>query len=78
MVRQSFRLSLYDFREVLFERVCDGSVQVTAAFFQEAGVGGVAYERVLEAINRMRNLAPPKNQFRLDQLIKRLFEVILQ
>src|SRR5262249_15846946 len=58
--------------------LCNGRVQMAAAADQEGGIGGVPYKRVLEAINRVRNLAPPKNQFRLDQLAKRLFEVIPQ
>ena len=47
-----------------------------ASAFQEAGICGVPYQRVLEGINRVRNLAPAKNQFRLHQLVKRLFQFL--
>src|SRR5262249_27278162 len=71
MVRQSFGLSLHDFRELLLESTRDSGVQIHASAFQEAGICSVPYQRVLEGINRVRNLAPAENQFRPRQLAKR-------
>src|SRR5262249_8021709 len=74
MVRQSFRLSLHDVRELLPERVRNGGVQMLAAAFHEAGICSVPYQRVLEGVNRVWTLAPAENQFRPRQLAKRLFQ----
>jgi len=41
----------------------------------QPGVGGVSHKRVLEGINRVWNLAPAENQFRPNQLAKRLLSV---
>jgi hypothetical protein len=74
MVRQSFGLSLHDFRELLLERVCHGAVHLSAPAFQEAGICGVPYQRVLEGVDRVWNLTPAENQFRPHQLVKRLVQ----
>src|SRR2546430_5516699 len=74
MVRQGFGLSLHDFRKLLLERVRNGGVQMPASALQEAGICGVPYQRVLEGVNRVWNLAPAENQFRLHQLAKRIFQ----
>ena len=46
----------------------------SAPAFQEAGICGVPYQRVLEGINRVWNFAPAENQFRPHQLVKRLVQ----
>ena len=74
MARQRLGLSLHDLRKLLLERVGDGRVQRAASGFQEAGICGVTDQRVLEGIDRMWNLAPAENQFRLHQLPKRSFQ----
>jgi hypothetical protein len=58
--------------ELLLERRCDSGVQLPAAAFQEAFIGGIPDQRVLEGINRVRNLAPAENQFRRHQLAQGL------
>ncbi len=40
----------------------------------QPGVGGVSHKRVREGINRVWNLAPAENQFRPNQLAKRLLQ----
>src|SRR6516162_3519329 len=64
MVGQNFGLCLHDFRELLFQGARDGSVKVPTAAYQEAGVSSVPYKSVFEAIDRVRNLPSPENQFR--------------
>ena len=76
VVCQSFGLSLHDFRKLLLECVRNGRVQMPAPAYQEAGICSVPYQGVLEGINRVRNLAPPKNQFRPYQLAQRLFQLV--
>jgi len=74
MVCQSFRLGLRNLSELMLERVRDGGVQMRAAAFQEAGICGVPYQRVLEGVNRVWVLASAENQFRPHQLRKRIFQ----
>jgi hypothetical protein len=60
VVRQSFGLSLDQLGELLLERVRDGGVQTPVPALQETGIGGIPYQCVLEAINRVRNLSTTK------------------
>src|SRR4029077_14571867 len=53
MVRQSFRLRLCDVGELLLERVRNGGMQMRTAAFQQARICGIAYQRMLESINRV-------------------------
>ena len=71
---KSFGLSLHDFRELLLERVRNGGVQLRAPAFQEAGICGIPYQRVLEGIDRVWNFAPAEYQLRPHQLVKRLVQ----
>src|SRR5690349_10392055 len=50
--RESLGLSLHDFRELLLEHVRDGGVQRSASALQKPGFGSVAYQRMLESIDR--------------------------
>ena len=68
MVRQSFRLSLHDFRESLLECARDCCMQVRAPGLQQAGIRGVSHQHVLKGIDRMRYLAPAEYQLRQNQL----------
>ena len=62
VVRKRFGLRFHDFRKLLLKRVRDGRVQMPASADQEAGISGVAHQCVLEGVDRVRNLATPKNQ----------------
>ena len=61
MVRQSFGLGLCNLGELLLERVRNDGVQMRAAALHEACICSVPYQRVLEGINRVWNLAPTEN-----------------
>ena len=53
MVRESFGLSLHDFREPLLEGVRDRGMQRCASALQQSRVGGVPHKRVLEGIGHL-------------------------
>ena len=74
MVRESFGLSLHDFREPLLEGVRDRGMQRCASALQESRVGSVPHQRVLEGIDRLGYLAPAEYQLRPNQLGKRLLK----
>ena len=74
MVRESFGLSLHDFREPLLEGVRDRGMQRCASALQQSRVGSVPHKRVLEGIDRLGYLAPAEYQLRPNQLGKRLLK----
>src|SRR5258708_25616913 len=73
MVRQSFGLGLRNIGELLLERIRNSGVQMRAAAFQEAGICGVPYHRVVEGGNRLWALTSSQNQFLPQQPPQRLF-----
>src|SRR5258708_37041906 len=77
MVRESFGLSLHNFREPLLEGVRDGGMQRCASALQESRVGSVSHKCVLESIDRLGNRAPAEYQLRPNQLSKRLLKSLI-
>src|SRR6516162_10773420 len=62
MTRQQLRLVLANLGELVFNRLCDASVQRTSRLAQKGAVGRILDQRVLKEITRMRRYAPTKQQ----------------
>jgi hypothetical protein len=74
MVGQDLRLSLDRFGKLLLQGARDRPVQLGALRPQQAAIGGVSHQRVLESVDGPRRLAPAEEQLRVDELAKSLVQ----
>ena len=65
VLRHRLRLGLGDVGELGFQRGGDPSMDLLAPAFQQALVGGVAHQRVLERVGRLRRRAAAEHQLGL-------------
>ena len=76
MLRQHFRLSLTDVRELLFQRLGDAGVQLLATALEHGLVGSVLDQRMLEGVGRLGRRATAEDQLRADQLLKGITQLV--
>ena len=74
VLREQFGLGLDRRREVVGQHLCDLRVQRLAPRLQQRVVGGVAQQRVLEGVGRLRRQAAPEREAGFDQLVQRGLE----
>jgi hypothetical protein len=71
VVGEDFRPCGDDVRELLLQHVRHAGVQLLAPALEQAGVGGLLHQRVLEHIDRLRRQAAAEDQPRADEPIER-------
>ena len=71
MAGKKLRLRFDKMWKPSFDRCCDPPVQLQAASLQQAFVGGIPHEGVLEHIGGSRRRASPENELCRYQTIKR-------
>jgi hypothetical protein len=68
---QQLRLGFGEFREVRLQHLGDAGVQLAPSAAQQALIGRVPHQRVLEGIERSERVTPAKHQLGGDQLLER-------
>ena len=69
---QQLRLGLCLLRKVRLEHGGDAGVQLLALAAQQAGIGRVLHQRVLEGVDRVRRRPAAEDQLGVDQLVQRV------
>src|SRR5262252_9473607 len=65
VVRHDFRLARHDVSKLLLECARNLTVQLLAAALEQALIGRISYQRVLEAVDGVRRFATAEHEFRM-------------
>ena len=72
MMRERFGLPRDQVRKFLRENLRNSGVDLLTSRAQQAGIGGVLYQRMLEDVGRIGRLAANINEFCIGQLTQAL------
>ena len=68
MARHDFRLACHDVSKALLECARNLAVQLLPAALEQALIGRIPHQRMLEAVDGFRRLATAEHEFRLLEL----------
>ena len=77
VLREQLRMRLLQLREGSFEDALDPRVDLSALATQQAAVGGILEQRVLESVGGKRRLTPLHDHRRRGELLERVAQLLL-